>query len=247
MKNLLSLTIFVILITTQIYAQQTTRKPLNLWNFFLSRQTYSEKLSSTLELHERTEGFFNKQQNILIRPSLDYHFNKNIEISAGYTFINGYLNKEFNKRHEQIENNLWEQIFIKHAISHTSLYLRLRLENRWVEDFNTHADSTLQTVNFYPSNTQYRNRFRYRFGGVYKPHIFNNKNWFLSVFDEIWINASNKLEYSSLGRNWLYLGFGYELNKTSNIQLGYMKQRDLSNMFVNTNFIQLSAVKNFNI
>ncbi len=240
MKTLLKFLVWAIwLITNSLYSQVESNAKSNSWYFLYSRQHYSPKWSSSLEIHERTQLSNLNHKNFLFRPSLDYHLFKKMEVSMGYTFIHSYLNDQFNS----IEHNSWEQIFNNFEIHGFNGYQRLRLENRWNQQYITHFDSNGLQHGIVYNGYQYSNRFRYRIGGTLP--IGQSKVWFGSLFNEIWINMNSKLQFTSLARNWVYLGVGYHLSNSNNLQLGYLHQRDFKSPIENTNVVQLSYSHNF--
>jgi len=227
------------------YAQVEAEKPNNSWFFLYSRQQFSEKISSTVEIHERTTFSGLKHKNFLFRPSIDIHINPNLEFSLGYTIIHSFQTEKEPQKYNQFENNIWEQWFHTFEMGKTNAYQRLRLENRWVQKYNTYYDSTTNSNQFKWEGTTYSNRLRYRLGGSrVLPQI--SPNFFISLFDEVWINMNPNLQFTNLNRNWVYLGLGYKIGRLSNIQLGYMHQRDFKIENENTHIVQLSYFHNFN-
>ncbi len=225
-------------LSNSIHAQTESYEKPNSWYFLYTRQFYTPKWSSSIEIHERTQLPNLEHKNFLFRPSVDYHLFQKTEVSFGYTFINTYLNNCLNS----YENNIWEQIFHNFEIENVKGYQRFRLENRWMQQYITSRDSQ-GNQEYNPSvSHQYSNRFRYRIGGTIP--IGSSKAWFGNVFDELWINANPHLQFTSLARNWVYLGIGYHWSSSKNIQLGYLHQRDFKTVYENTNVIQLSYTYN---
>ncbi len=70
----------------------------------------------------------------------------------------------------------------------------------------------------------FANRFRYRL--TLRRDI--SENWFAHVCDEIWFHQDG-LKPESFDRNWLYVGVGYRVASSANIQLGYLHQWIRSN------------------
>jgi len=85
---------------------------LNSWFFQFSRLEISEKWTFTNEVHYRTGQFLSDPGQLLIRPSVDYHLNKEVEFSIGYTFINAEPYEPYSLPAPAVENNLWWQAWI---------------------------------------------------------------------------------------------------------------------------------------
>lgn len=194
----------------------------NTWFFLLNKVKLNDKWSLENELHERTGAFLSQQGTFLWRPSLSYHFNNKLSASLGYSLLINEPN-EPNPRPiaHSIENNFWEQFQWK---GKWNLTHRFRQEHRWSNKFS--------------------NRFRYR---ITWTHPIGEGPLFITVFNEFWINQKSTLIPEKWSRNWTYLGLGYQLNHSSNLQLGYMNQFDfISEDFkIVTPIVQTTLVHNF--
>ena len=97
------------LMPINLKAQEVEKGKTNSWFSLLNRVELSEKWSISNELHERTGAFLRDQGQFLIRPSLDYHLNRQVEFSLGYTYIHYNPYKSYNLPIERNENNIWER------------------------------------------------------------------------------------------------------------------------------------------
>ena len=241
--------LYIILITSiQVNAQSPILKEgnLNSWFLLMNRISFCKKLSFTNEFHERTGKFLDDQAQLLIRPSLDYHLNENVEFSIGYTFIRSWPYDPYSLPIPKNENNIWEQVLIKHSIGSVKFIHRFREENRWVEHLlNTNGEYSKDGIDF-------SNRFRYRIGMTFdliKLKSGADKSIFLNCFDEFWFNQSRNLLPMDFSRNWLYLGIGFKQNKETNFQIGFMQQYDKVGIisYISSPIIQFSITKNFDL
>ncbi len=108
------------------------------------------------------------------------------------------------KAPETIEHRVWQQFILTNKLSRLKFEHRYRVEQRWV-------------------NQQYRNRLRYRlmlFLPLNKP-VIEKGSLFLAAYDEIFINTKQTF----FDRNRLYGAVGYQLHKTTGVQLGILRQR----------------------
>lgn len=229
--------------TAWINAQTVYKGPVNTWFMVLGRVKMSNDWSITTELHERTGAFLDVQGQFLFRPSVDYHLNKQVELSLGYSYIRVSPYDPYSLPIPRNENNLWEQILLKSEVGNMHLQSRLRQEHRWVGHL-------LEEPGGYSlRGADFANRFRYRLTASLD--IFPGKDgarrWFLNGFDELWINQNNHLMPTGFGRNWAYLGLGYRFNASASVQLGYMSQVDKTgpDAFIQSDIIQSSLALSF--
>ncbi len=224
---------FYLLLAMQIQAQTTeTNSGEASWFAMFNNLKLNEKWTFGNELHYRFNDVFQSPGTFLVRPFIQFEHPKNVSYAFGYTFINskngaGSITNE---------HNVWEQILLKYKIQETKLHNRFRWEHRWV---NPEGAAVNQV-----------NRFRYRFGFVRDIHTFQEDKLtlFCNVFDEFWVNLNDKLLPTSFARNWVYLGLGVKFDKLTNVQLGYMYQRDQKvDAFDNKHIFQLSFNKNFSL
>ncbi|UOX35586.1 DUF2490 domain-containing protein [Flavobacterium sediminilitoris] len=219
---------------------------VNTWFTILNRLSLNSKWSVSNELHERTGAFLDEHGTFLWRPSVDYHLNKNIEFSVGYSYINNKPNDPNpSPKIGAIENNMWEQVLLKHDIGKVFFQHRLRQEHRWFDKVGVDAERS-----YYKTGTDYANRFRYRITISTPIKTFENgKELFFNGFDELWLPQTDGLALKSLSRNWLYLGFGYKFNSKTNLQIGYMNQWDAigNNIYISTPILQTTFVRNFDL
>ncbi len=237
--------VWILTANTTAYAQEVTDGNLNSWFLLLNRFNLSDKLSITNELHERTGSFLKDQGQLLIRPSLDYHFNPNLEVSFGYSFIRVNPYEPYALPIARNEHNIWEQVLLKFDVGNVHMQNRFRQENRWVNHIdNQQGEYTIQ-------GNDYANRFRYRFVISFDIIKFGDdaQSIFFNGFDEIWFDQDSKLRPTDFTRNWLYLGLGYKFNNTTNFQTGFMHQYDKTgtNNYISTPIVQFTLQKNFTL
>lgn len=182
---------------------------------------------------------------VLIRPSVDFHLNKEVEFAFGYTYVHADPFEPYSLPIPAEEHNIWWQVWIKNRIGKVEIQHRLRQENRWLDNIVQRSDGTFQK-----NGTNYNNRFRYRF--VIDFNILELKReqtLFCLFFDEVWLTQNDNLLFTDLNRNWLYGGVGYRFRRGSNIQLGFNYQSDkiASGEFINSPVILLSYFESFSL
>lgn len=194
------------------FAQTVTKQPFSVWTTAHSQCRIGEKWAVSMEVHERMADFFQTQGSLVLRPSVDYFFHKNVMGTVGYTFVS---NRWVGGDHPFIlENNLWEQVLLTQRFERSKLQHRLREEHRWIESKTT-------------GENDFRNRFRYRL--IYThglKTLKNNDGLFVQVFNEVWFSQGTGVLPKNFHRNWFYIGLGYAFSDDMNLQTGFMHQYD---------------------
>lgn len=200
MKYLLT-TLLTILTLSLSYAQTNAEDELGAWYTLSGSHKISNNFSigtlAQLWLFEDTENF----NFILLTGGLNYHVSPKLTttIAFSYADIDGGFNT--NKPHT-FENRLAEQIGFKHNIAKLPIDHRFRAEHRFFSKLNTNTT---------------KHRFRYRLG----TKIVLNKHLFLRLNDEFLVTLnSNKLT-----ENRFYSALGININKSSNLQFGYLNRK----------------------
>lgn len=236
--------IFLIGINNPLFSQEFKHGNLNFWFLNINRIQLSDKWSVTNEIHERTGNLFSQQGQFLLRPSLDFHLNKNVEISLGYSYIHVWPYSPYSLTIQKTENNLWEQLLLKMEAGKWKIQNRMRQENRWYDHFvNSNGD-------FIKTGIDYGNRFRYRFIAMRDlKELKSKKILFLNVWNELWFIQDKHFRPVDFSRNWLYLGMGIRFTDRTNIQMGYLNQMDKvsSLSFIQSDIIQITFQHNFSL
>lgn len=234
---------------TQAFAQSVAQGNTNTWFLLMTRFNLSEKVGITNEIHERTGDFLNDQATFILRPSVDYVLNNNIELSAGYSFVRSAPHMPYSQPISRNEHNVWEQVLLKFKTAGVSVQNRIRMEHRFIDDIVVRNEATNPTYDI--GGSSFRNRFRFRFIVSFDLFKLNHgkQSIFINCFDEAFINQSDNLMPNNFDRNWFYTGIGYKFNKDFNIQLAHMHQYDKvgNNTFISSSIIQLSVLKFFNM
>jgi hypothetical protein len=191
----------------KLYAQMNT-KDLGSWGMLFSQTRLHNKWSLHSELQFRSYEISPNTEQLLLRGGINFHYNPNLILTAGYGHITNYSAFEnTSKIVTAEENRIWEQMILKNNIKRILIEHRYRFEQRWVHS------------NY---KTNYRNRIRYLLRATIP---INNKEIikktvFLTFYDEIFIHLSN----APFDRNRLYAALGYQVNSALNIQAGYLLQ-----------------------
>ena len=175
------------------------------WMMYFGMNKLNEQFSLHTEVQYRNHTITpNEIEQLLLRTGLNYHFSREAFASAGYAYIASYEFESPQKPPESTEHRIWQQFILNNRIGPLKFEHRYRIEQRWV-------------------NNDFRSRFRYRLM-LFIP--LNSRqieagSLFLGLYDEIFVNG----EWDFFDRNRLYGALGYQLNRTSNIQVGLLHQQ----------------------
>ena len=212
MRKKIALLIFLISFSFLSKAQDTGENRLGAWYMYFGTNKVSDKLSIHTEAQFRFFESTSSFNQLLLRTGLNYHISERAIATLGYGYINTDGTFEDPPGEENSnEHRIFQQFILKNTVGKFKFEHRYRIEQRFI-DFGDRSD------------TQHRGRYRLLITYPLNDH------WFLSAYDEIFINFQDPL----FGQNRLYGAVGYQFNKDINVQLGYLK-----NHFTGINFDRL--------
>ncbi len=194
--------ICIVLCHSHLMAQETGEEKLGSWFMYFGTHRISEPLSIHTEVQYRTYEFGSNFNQLLLRTGLNYHFQENAMATIGYGNIPSDVTyTDFSGEKNSKEHRIYEQLAFSNHLGKVSLSHRYRLEQRFLESSTGEKD------------TQHRMRYLLRL--TYPL----NQNWFLTTYDEIFINLQEPL----FGQNRLYAAIGYKFNSAIALEMGYLK------------------------
>jgi hypothetical protein len=156
------------------------------------------------ELQVRSNGpAFNQFQYYEAKAGISYDLDKYFTALIGGGRYTTYDYNNLGAGPTTIEARMWEQMSVSQYLSRIKLEHRYRIEQRWL-------------------NGIYRNRFRYRLN-LFIPlnsKKIEAKTWFVSVFDEIFLNNKEP----NFERNRISAALGYQFDKKWIVQAGWVNQ-----------------------
>lgn len=187
-----------------------------LWLGTYTKYRIKEKLFYYGEYHLRTRDWANEMAQIYLRFGVSYLATKYFEITAG--FVNPYYWAPSSRLDDPNIQRVvpqwrgWQQFIFYTPFDRLKLYHQIRTEQRWRKDFYQNAPFELT------------HRFRYKLTAYYP---LNNDHldidtYFLSFYEEIFIQTGKTVIYDHMEDNRLFLGLGYIVNENLQIQAGYM-------------------------
>lgn len=193
----------------------------DVWFLQLSRYHLNEQWIISNELHLRRHEWLKEQEQIVIRPAINFSPVQGITFTTGYSFLLTWPYGPFSAVPVNIpEHNIWQEVTLQNIFWDRLNFLhRFRFEERWVgaPDQNN-GDWVIDEF-------AYANRFRYRLTSRFDILRFDkNQALYASLFDEIWIHLNNQLKPKSFDKNWMYMGLGYRLNENVQFELAFLDQ-----------------------
>jgi len=198
------------LISFTAFNQQQTANQFNSWWTYGGNHKLSDKWSVHTLYSHRRNGFVSYLQQSLMRVGLNYHLDENLIVTSGGDWVITYPYGEQPIAKTTTTYRSFEQLVLKNKINRFYFKHRYKVEQQYTDLGNKYKLS---------------HRFRYRLA-VNIPlnnKTITDKTFFLSFFDELFLNFGKNANGYYFNQNWAYLGVGYKFNKTT-IQLGYMNQ-----------------------
>ncbi len=198
----------------QVPSEKEIRSASGAWFGLYTKYHFNDKWAYYGEYHVRRKDGFDKMAQIYLRFGANYKITKYLDVTAG--FVNPYYwapNPE-DKNIDKVvpQYRAWEQAVLATPFDHIKVFHQLRLEQRYRRSYIKGSPFKLT------------HRFRYKLT-IYVPlnhQDFTPKTLFLSLYNEIFIQAGKSVIYNHLEDNRAFIGLGYNLSHDLQIQSGYM-------------------------
>jgi hypothetical protein len=192
----------------------------NGWLVYTGNHKLSDKWGLHLEAQWRRSNIVLDNQQLLFRTGINYYFNSQVSVTAGYCFAETYPYGEFAAKASFPENRIWEQLQLKNNMGAVEFINRLRLEQRFINQ------PVLENGMYEPGDAVYTNRARIlnRFSIPFKGKTIEDKSLYISAFDELYINFGKHVGFNILDQNRVYLAIGYKIPKAGRLEIGYLNQ-----------------------
>jgi len=201
-RHKITMILTLVMLSNILYGQQDI---FGNWLMYFGTNKIADDWSIHSEVQYRNHTIepVNIEQ-LLLRTGVNYHISKNAILTMGYGYIASHEFESEQKEPESTEHRIFQQFILTNKLDRIKFEHRYRLEQRWV-------------------NSDYRNRIRYRlmlFIPINKPQI-EAKTFFVGIYNEIFMNTKETF----FDRNRLYGALGYQINKMTQVQVGYLRQR----------------------
>ena len=191
-------------------------RDLGVWFGLYTTYWLSKKWGYYGEYHVRRTEFLDNMSKLYLRLGANYKVDSHLRLTFGV--VNRYTwsdNPELATEEKLVpEFRFWEQLLFKMSYFGIRLYHQLRVEQRWKRS----------TSNLDPTYYYY-NRFRYKFLG-YVPvvgRLTDKNSFYLCFYNEIFMQAGEKVEFNYFEDNRAYLGMAYGITDDIQLHFGYMK------------------------
>lgn len=192
----------------------------NGWFMYVGNHKLSDKWGLHLEAQWRRYRMILDNQQLLLRGGINYYLNAQVTFTAGYCYVITYPYGAFAAKAMYPENRIWEQLNLKTGIAAVEIINRFRLEQRYV---NT---PVLRGTEYVPGDAIYANRIRWmnRYSVPFKGRTIEDCSFYMSLYDEIFINFGENVGYNIFDQNRAYLAVGYKVPKLGRLEIGYLNQ-----------------------
>jgi hypothetical protein len=205
--------IFVLLaglgvVAPEAHGQEVQHTPTGTWAMVELKMKDAGPWSSSLELHERSWGFFGAQNVSLIRPALHRDLLPHLEAAFGGTILLSPVTVD----KLQTEWNAWEQLTLSGEAGRWQWTTRIRQEQRWIW-----SDETLPATR--------ANRLRVRISGNHSLSAGDGR-WSVAGFVEWWGAQDDAYRTAIFSRSWHAMGIARGFSDGWKVQLTALHQRD---------------------
>ncbi len=208
-----------LLLAAPAFSQTLHDNNANLWfQYFGDHPIAKSKWGVHLEGQWRRAGFGATQQQILLRPGINFQWTKNISLSGGYAYTQSHPYGDFPALGNNREYRLYEQVQINRRIRKQDFAHRFRLEQRHLGVLARHPDGSYHTDSY-----RYENRMRYQ-ARTQVPLKFGDKKNYIALADELWFNFGKNVDKNVFDQNRAYIALGRDLGHQTRFELGFMEQ-----------------------
>lgn len=213
-KSIILLLPAICLISCQLSAQDNQYSG---WGAIFHTQRFSKNWGASFDMQFRSANHYEYLRNVLLRPSINYYFDKNKIAALGYAYIATNGRNADDQHTYRPENRIWQQLIINQKLGLTvALQHRFRLEQRFLGNnagLNDHYFS--QRLRYFA-----RAVLPLKHDSVFKKGIF------IGLQNEVFVNVQNKEKVNNhfFDQNRAYLALGYRFSKQIDAEIGYLNQ-----------------------
>lgn len=208
----------ICLLTAVVFARTASAQvnELSGWGAWFHTQKFNDKWGASFDGQFRSAHHAAYLKNMLLRPSINYYFDKSKHLDLGYAYVSAVGRTATGAHTFRPEHRIFEQFILSHkAGTNTSVMHRFRLEQRFLGQTATQPDVFAQ-------------RFRYFVRGVVplSTQAPFTQGTFVALQNEAFANVQNKDKINKhvFDQNRAYAAFGYRLNKMIDVEAGYLNQ-----------------------
>lgn len=214
MKNIKIFGLLLISFIAEAQTEKNVDQQSLLWTRYYNQLSITDKWSVHTEFDNRI--FINPvEENLYVfRVQGRYKINSNIEVGVGYSYFSvATQDPEITTDFRTPEHRAQQDITWKQDYGKFTLNQRFQVEERFIHNANKEELLPGSTFNW---------RFRYRLQGEFS--CWKKENQYLKaiVYDELMINAGEKIVKNTFDQNRIYAAMQYGINKSIALELGYL-------------------------
>lgn len=179
------------------------------WGAWFNNAAINEDIGIVSDVQLRSQDEWAGPRTLLIRPGLSWYVQPGQTLSAGYAYI-GTFNRD---AEDAVEHRIWQQWVSSYRLQRVNVSQRLRLEQRFIGRPG--------------APDVYSDRFRW-FARAQLPLNASTftQGAFLAFQNEAMVNLSGRdaLNAPLFDQNRAYVAFGWRLNRTADVEIGYLNQ-----------------------
>lgn len=199
----------------EVPTERTSRHSTGLWIGAYSKYRVSDRVFYYGEYHFRRRTWFIRDMaQVYLRFGATWRPRDDLELTAGVVtpFYWSAPDRDDDMATVVPQFRFWEQAALAQAYDRVRLYHQFRFEQRWARSFDR------------GSPFRYSWRWRYKIAAyipVNRPRMVEGA-WFVSVYDEIFLQTGRPIIFNPFEDNRLFVGVGYVVNEFVQVQVGYM-------------------------
>ena len=206
------------------HAQRVTDRNSHLWITHLGDHMITDHWGFHTEAHARQAELGAIPQQLLLRTAINFHLNPEVMFTAGYSYYYNYRYGAWPIKTGTWEHQAYQQMQFTARAGKVALQHRFRMEERFIAALK--ADP-LSENGFTFDKYTYQSRFRVRLMATLplgKHAKVEAKAWFLSAYDELFLNFGDNVRLDLMNQNRFSALLGYQYNKQGNVQVGHLLQ-----------------------
>jgi opacity protein-like surface antigen len=214
MKTIRILCLLLVCFISKAQTEKNVDHQSLLWTRYSNQLTLNNKWSIHSEFDNRV--FINPfEENLfLVRMVGRYKINKGVDLGGGVSYFSvATQNPEVTNDFRIPEYRGQQDISWKQEYGSITLGQRFQVEERFFHKANKEG---------LEQGTNFNWRFRYRLQAEYSCMKKENQYWKAIVYDEIMINAGQKIVNNTFDQNRIYAALQYGVNKNIALELGYL-------------------------
>lgn len=198
----------LVILGTSIFSQESTKqikKANQLWGGYYSNIILNEKWAVNSDLQFRTKDWHEHNSQALVRTGIARKFSEKLYITVGLAHFRFYITDVATRG----EWRPWQELGLTEKYNKLKVSYRFRIEQRFNESLKDGKPSSSYVFNW---------RFRYKIDLQLPLLSKNNKAIYLTLGNEILLNAGKKIGFNYFDQNRLSAGINIELTKNFGLQ-----------------------------